>query len=930
MCFNQICAAVLSAFFATAATATPLDFTNPAIKKQDGLRLINTTGTVKIDKLGVWNIWPNYTGIRIAKVNLDGEPAVVSFTFSPADCSLAWLDGRMFSLENSAGKEIVRLDMVRRGRFRLDVAGQKAISRYQFWDCTVANWDMLTPKKVTLKIVGNTTALIIDGQTIIKVTGPAVAPGEYTAVLGKEQNGGRGALGWYSNFEVKKSDAEIPADQPLPGNQEWARRVDALDKFFVTPDMDAVPSDKDHVTYYHARNAAAYIALDGLWYRLNKKLTPGFEFFLTELEKLAAEAKAGKVADYRFDVTARNAAPAFFLAPNDTDFYYGDCGWGLASYAPEVARLGINLVSEHIWPNTVLDNNGQYQDVMLIRRTMPQLEEFEKYRIAFDLMIAPFTPVYVLRKHPEWDGVFVGLGVDNEAARLKQHATEWKGRQAGHGFLKASVIAPDYREMCKKFVEYLLPYLRQSKAIVSIDLANEVQFEDYSPLMQQRFREFLQKKYGTIEKVNAVWQTDYRTWEDILMVRPLVFDRKHAARFWDWMLCNREAGNEFFQYLHDLCRKNAPELPTHIKHLPHEFGLVDQQVSDDTRNFYDYADGIDRKNLANLTEIIGTDSWADNAHDRSGRLTSDVPLQSMYFALLRSWSPRKWIFDSEWHIIRCDAPATPPGCLDMVMQQNAVNGLRAGTFWLVCPGNGQEMELSSTAPLMLQSGLTTAKIRSRQDYYNAVANRSSDIALLYSTKARYLGGPEYVTALLRLFEAGLFSGVPLRFIDERQLLAGQTAGIKGIISINCPLTEPETPAAIRKFCAAGGVFTQIGNFANGNAAPASLTGMPNYRRVALTLDPAALDRIIMDTAKATGELPPLEVAGANGRHVFGVEWHVGWLADGRKVLYIANYSLTEQKLSITGAGRLTDVFTGKPIKTDLQLPVWSTFLGVTQ
>lgn len=341
----------------------------------------------------------------------------------------------------------------------------------------------------------------------------------------------------------------------------------------------------------------------------------------------------------------------------------------------------------------MLDAQGKPRDVMLIRRTMPQLEEFEKYNIAFDLMIAPYTPNCLLKKHPEWEGAFFGLGTESEAENLKRQTEEWKGRQAGHGFLKASVIAPDYREMCRTFLEYLLAFVRNSRMLVAIDLANEVQLEDYSPLMQQYFRDWLRRKYGSAEKLNAAWRSNYASIDDVLMVRPLVFDRTHPVRFWDWVLCNREAGTGHFRFLHELCRRNAPGVPTHVKHLPHEFGTPWYEMGSNARNFYDYADGIDRKALAGLTEIIGTDSWADNAHDESGRLSSDVPMQSAYFSLLRSYQPEKWIFDSEWHILRCDPPATPPACLDMVMQQNAVHGLRAGTFWLVCPGNGQHLEL---------------------------------------------------------------------------------------------------------------------------------------------------------------------------------------------------------------------------------------------
>ena len=924
----RTCLAVLILSAAAALSAAPLDLTDPAVTGGKGVSLFNRTGRVKVDRLGVWNVWPDYTGIRVDEVELDGAPADFEFTFSPADTALAWLDGHLFSLADASGNEVLRLDMVRRGRFRLAFAGNKAVSRPQKWDCTVVNWDNLAPRKLTVRLAPGGAALLMDGRTVVKLDGPMPAPGSYRAFLGQKDDVGRGALGWYSSFERKPAPAEFPEPQPLPGKPEWSARVDALERLFITPEMDRIPFDKDRVRAKDARIAAIYIAVDGLWYRLLRGLTPGFEFFLDELEKLTAAVRAGELPDEVYQVGG-GTPPDRFLTPGDTDFYYGDCGWGLAAYAPELARLGVNLVSEHIWPEAVLDAQGKPRDVMLIRRTMPQLEEFEKYNIAFDLMIAPYTPNCLLKKHPEWEGAFFGLGTESEAENLKRQTEEWKGRQAGHGFLKASVIAPDYREMCRTFLEYLLAFVRNSRMLVAIDLANEVLLEDYSPLMQQYFRDWLRRKYGSAEKLNAAWRSNYASIDDVLMVRPLVFDRTHPVRFWDWVLCNREAGTGHFRFLHELCRRNAPGVPTHVKHLPHEFGTPWYEMGSNARNFYDYADGIDRKALAGLTEIIGTDSWADNAHDESGRLSSDVPMQSAYFSLLRSYQPEKWIFDSEWHILRCDPPATPPACLDMVMQQNAVHGLRAGTFWLVCPGNGQHLELSSTAPLMLQSGLTGAKIRSKREYFNALASRPRRFGVLYSPKSRYVGGDLHSLRLLRYFEAGMFSGAELRIVDERQLIGGEVTArdLDLLVVLDTPLPMEETPAALRKFAADGGKLILYGDFATRLADVD--TAVPFLRRERATPSQDEWLRRIRRDAAEFGLAAPVDVTDEQGRPVYGVEWHVGRLADGRRVLYIANMSKETRKLKLSGVTGLIDTDTGKAVPAgNIELPNWGTFIGI--
>ena len=289
----RTCLAVLILSAAAALSAAPLDLTDPAVTGGKGVSLFNRTGRVKVDRLGVWNVWPDYTGIRVDEVELDGAPADFEFTFSPADTALAWLDGHLFSLADASGNEVLRLDMVRRGRFRLAFAGNKAVSRPQKWDCTVVNWDNLTPRKLTVRLAPGGAALLMDGRTVVKLDGPMPAPGSYRAFLGRKDDAGRGALGWYSSFERKPAPAEFPEPQPLPGKPEWSARVDALERLFITPEMDQIPFDKDRIRAKDARIAAIYIAVDGLWYRLLRGLTPGFEFFLDELEKLAAAVRAG-------------------------------------------------------------------------------------------------------------------------------------------------------------------------------------------------------------------------------------------------------------------------------------------------------------------------------------------------------------------------------------------------------------------------------------------------------------------------------------------------------------------------------------------------------------------------------------------------------------------------------------------------------------
>ena len=919
--------AALAAVLAMPLALSGVNWNSPA-KIPKNVKLSSVTSKVKCDKLGVWNIWPNYTSITANEFYNGKLPVKFEFIYSPADVAYSWLDGHFFSLRDKNGAELLRIDTVRRGRFRLTFAGKSKLSLPFNWNPTVIHWHNLKPEKLTVLLTENSAALIRNGQTVVRLEGNIRAAMPLTVKMAADGKD-KGATGWYSDLTaVAAPGAVAPADVPVPGKPEWNKRVMKLEEFiYADKDFRSDVPAPGRVNYYQARRAALRLAVDALWFRMLHNNYTCMEIFTAESEKLADEIRAGKMPDktWKFDESRRGK---YFLAPDDTDFYGGVCGWGLASLAPEFAMMGINIVAEHVWPAAVSNNVGKFDDGMLIRRTMPNLDEYEKYNIRFDLMIAPYTPGWLLAKHPEWDGAFVGFGVENEADLLELHEKQWKGRLAGHGWLKASVIHPDYRKMCEEFLKNMLPYVTKHKAVVAIDLSNEIQFEDYTPEMQQRFRDFLKKKYGSIRKLNAAWKSKYPDFKHITMVRPLVFDRTVPARFWDWVLCNREAGTEHLKFLHDLCGKYAPGIPTHVKHLPYEFGMPWQGVQKSAHNFYDYADGIDRMALAQMTPIIGTDSWADNGHDRYDRLKSDAPYQTAYFSLLKGYAPDKWIFDSEWHVIRCDPPMTRPGLLNMIMQQNVVQGLKAGTFWVASPGINQKFDITSTPYVLLQGGITTAAIRENIDAMDALARRPRRVGVLYSPRSRAVDSALHAGALLKLTEAMMFSGAAFRLVDERQLISGEISAedVKLLFIPNCPQPDERLLSALKKFRKAGGKLFfggAYGSWADHRTAARKVGG----QSANLDKSPIELLPQVRNIIKGHNLLPLVDVIGTDGKPVWGVEWHVAADKQGRNVLFIANMSKENRTLQINGVKNLTDARTGKEVGNTLKLNVWDVFVG---
>lgn len=117
-----------------------------------------------------------------------------------------------------------------------------------------------------------------------------------------------------------------------------------------------------------------------------------------------------------------------------------------------------------------------------------------KYKIGVIMCTSTATPpVWLGRKYPEI------------------YETGENFVQSDHGSRQtASFSSTLYRELALKMVEELARHYGSDKRIMGWQIDNEPRtFNDYGKDAQQRFRSWLQKKYGTIDKLNHTWGTAF-------------------------------------------------------------------------------------------------------------------------------------------------------------------------------------------------------------------------------------------------------------------------------------------------------------------------------------------------------------------------------------------------------------------------------------
>lgn len=125
-------------------------------------------------------------------------------------------------------------------------------------------------------------------------------------------------------------------------------------------------------------------------------------------------------------------------------------------------------------------------------------------------------------------------------------------------------------------------------------ISNEFGGECYCPLCQQKFREWLKEKYGTIEKLNSSWCTTfwshiYNSFDQIEAPSPKGENELHALKL-DWNRFVTDRTIDFIKGEVAAIREGGSELPV-------------------TANLmYDY-NGLDYKKFRDVLDVVSWDNY---------------------------------------------------------------------------------------------------------------------------------------------------------------------------------------------------------------------------------------------------------------------------------------------------------------------------------
>jgi hypothetical protein len=441
---------------------------------------------------------------------------------------------------------------------------------------------------------------------------------------------------------------------------------------------------------------------------------------------------------------------------------------------------GINCVQHgEMGPAQVFPKENEI-DEKPINNLIGELDRAEKAGVAVDFLMSPhYFPQWMFDKYPHL-------------------------RKARIDFFPFSIYAPEGRALVKRFVDYVMPKIKDKPALLSVCLSNEpINWQEPDEFSTAAWRTWLKQRHGDVATLNARWKTSYPSLDDIKQpnATDMAFGHKTGAAWCDFVRWNQEYFAQFHKDLADMVHAVAPNVPVHAKSTTWHLYRAENITS-----------GDDPTLLGGVTDINGNDSvnlWSFN--ERGGDLiergTTDFAQgwreNALGYELQRSAHDAP-VFNSENHVIfDRETRYVDPAHVRAALWMGAVHGQSATTIWVwereksnpVGDLAGGIMERPGCAEAV---GIACHDLNRVAPQITALQNAPPDVHIIQCNSAA-VWDPGYQDALVKVFTALSFTGLKIGFVTERQLEQGKIVDGKILFVPACAHVSDAAFAALRNY-----------------------------------------------------------------------------------------------------------------------------------
>jgi hypothetical protein len=559
---------------------------------------------------------------------------------------------------------------------------------------------------------------------------------------------------------------------------------------------------------------------------------------------------------------------------------------------PILNDYGFNIIQITISPANVIPELTSIEQ-SVIDEIVEVLDRAAEYDVAVNLLIDPGFPKKAFEQ--------------NDDLRINHH-----------GFIDYDVDHPVAREVMERYLNALVCRVAEHPALFSIDLMNEPTYYDDGERSHRNFHQWLLERHGNIGGFNAIHGTSHAGFGEIVIPG---FNDYGTPRplWWEWCLFNQERLTRYFEWTRDVIQRLAPSIPTHVKVMGTMF--------DGQRGF---RTGVDHEALAQIGCISGNDNWC---HDdlASGEEYAQIWWrQSMYYDFQRSVAPDNPVFNSENHpIVDSGKTWVSSGHMRTMLWQGAIHGQGATTTWVWERHQGGCLaDNILTRPNCVEAfGRASLDLLRLAPEIHALQQpgRVAEVAILVAYPSLPLF-EEYTDEIKTAYEGLYFLGVPLRFITERQLIAGETGHTRITLAPRSVFVSDDAVRGIESFVRSGGRLVSVGDSFTRDEYGRERNAIPFVDSADVMHADGPLDRtgyrtLLEDLYYREGIARPVRVGDEYQRPVHGVFSRV--VADERgHLVYLVNLLPRQQVVKlITGDyTEAIDLVTGSRVGGLIELP----------
>lgn len=444
----------------------------------------------------------------------------------------------------------------------------------------------------------------------------------------------------------------------------------------------------------------------------------------------------------------------------------------------DFSDMGANMIHLEIGPSAFFPTPGKQTefaapDYKRFQRDIAEIMTVAKQKnLRTMLLLAPhYAPEWWYDRHPEAAGIC--------------------------GFARYEIMHPETRKMVSHHLDTLFSRLRQmpfSDSIFSFCLTNEPNYSGADPkekASQQRFAAYLKNKFKTVAELNrrsGLAFADFDAASQSAVTEPAM--RVLFEKYRQWALL------DWHQFIAKETKKYFPDIPIQTKIMVF-FTLDPQQLEL----------GVDPELYSELGDINGNDNYF--YYTPGGTWIADWGKTTFYHDLQWSFKPAA-IVNGENHIMPDGFPGRLPyGHVYTQAFQQYASGVSGLATWIWAPYKFDHPEIIhnniSRRPLALAAlGEATFDANRLFNELQSLRRAPAEVALFYSQTA-YLWDPKgYSTAIRDVHEQLCFTGRPITFLSEKQLIRDQFGSARLLILTNVKNLDREAWQGIRRFTASGG------------------------------------------------------------------------------------------------------------------------------